>query len=184
MTALRTLFLLSTLTFLWGCGEEAREYEVRENTSQNAPAKAAEPKGHVHRPYDFDLPKEWKEKDSTSGMRLLSFSDSTGSLDGSLVVLGKQASDLPSNINRWREQIGLSKISDEECLKSLGEGMSKLGNFKTLHIKGPEGQGILAGVFLLGEKVLFAKMMGPSAQTSTEEGRFIAFCTSLRAHTH
>lgn len=191
------LFAFLTLALL-GCGEKSREYEVRENTREAVATKQYDPhkghdhgygggddghKEHVHHPYDFDLPSSWQEKKS-SGMRLLSFTDATGGLDGSLVVLGKEASDLTSNINRWRGQVGLEELSKEECLKLLGEGRSKVSDFKSLHLKGPDGKGILAAIYVLGNKVIFAKMMGASSLTEKEEGNFLAFCTSLRPHTH
>jgi|SaaInlStandDraft_1057018.scaffolds.fasta_scaffold62620_2 hypothetical protein len=183
-----TPFIFMAMVLLSGCGEESREYQVKQNTGLGMPEESSHQSsaghaGHVHRPYDFSLPSQWKEKPS-SGMRLLSFSDVSGELDGSLVVLGLEAADLESNINRWRGQVGLEEISKEACLKSLDEGTSALGSFKSLKLKGPDGKGILAAIYTLPNKVLFAKMMGPSSKTENEEKNFLTFCSSLKAHTH
>ena len=164
---------------------------MAKSTATKAPSPAshsdAGTDGHVHRPYDYDLPEGWVEK-KAGGMRLASFDVTVDSavLDASLVQLGPAAGDVLSNINRWRGQVGLAKATLEQIeadAKSGASGLDQYRYWKLLNADRDDG-GILAAIFHLPGSVLFVKVSGAPAHIEKVESSFVDLCRSLRPHTH
>ena len=61
--------------------------------------------------FTADLPEGWTEK-GASGMRMASYAIEGTSIDCYLISLS--IGDVPSNVNRWRGQVGLSDATPEE----------------------------------------------------------------------
>lgn len=186
----RSLTCLALVT-LWGCGkDEVVVYQVEK--SKPAPQAAShgghDHSGHVHRPYDFDLPEGWSEKEA-GGMRLASFNVLVDgqTLDSSIVQLGSAAGDVPSNVNRWRGQVGLADAKAEDIDASAVSGSSELGPYRYWKLQNPEKAsdgGILAAMFHLPGAVLFVKVSGSASQMDQAEAGFAQLCKSLRPHRH
>jgi hypothetical protein len=185
---------LSLVFVFSGCGSEDLSVYQIPKTESKASSQGAENSsmtqshaGHVHRPFDFDLPKAWEEQAAT-GMRLVSFKVAVGenSLDGSLVQLGAGAGEVVSNVNRWRGQVGLDPAEGKDIMAELKEFDSGLGKFKYFKLVNPEKpeSAILVGMYNLDQVVLFAKIMGPMEGILSQETAFMDFCKSLRPHQH
>ena len=187
-----SLLALASLALV-GCGsDDLTVYKVEKSTAEKkAPqemmAQTADAGGHVHRPYDYDLPEGWSEK-AAGGMRLASFDVKVDSavLDASIVQLGPAAGDVLSNINRWRGQVGLPNATLEEIeSQAITEtsGLDKYRYWKLINADREDG-GILAAMFHLPGAVLFVKVSGAPADVEKAESSFVVLCRSLRPHSH
>jgi hypothetical protein len=184
---------------LGGCGSEDLTVYKVPKTPSSAQSKAEMSStasseshshshgGHVHRPYDFDLPQGWTEKQA-GGMRLASFDVKVGevTLDSSIVQLGPAAGDLFSNVNRWRGQVGLANAdltAIEGDAKKLKSGLGEVKYWPLINKDRPDG-GILAAMIHLPGAVLFIKVSGDPSAVEKAEPQFVELCSSLRPHSH
>jgi hypothetical protein len=138
------------------------------------PAPASEKSGLTWTP-----PKGWVEK-MPSSMRLASFRvGKTG--DMSVVVLGPEAGDLLPNVNRWREQLGLSPVG-EEALKSLTRSIAPAGRRMTLvdMASATSSQRMLVAMYPAGGRIWFFKLMGAEADVRGARPAFEEFLESLQ----
>ena len=172
-----------SLALLFGCGDkDLQQYSLPKDTKGQASGHQHE-KGHVHRPFDYDLPANWTDRPS-SGMRFGSFYAAGESIDGSLVYLGPEAGDPVSNINRWRGQAGLENLSPEGVMSSLKSLEAPLGTFQWVMLENPgEGNSIMGAMLKLKKGVLFVKLTGPAEALKKEQDGFEKLCMSLRPHT-
>lgn len=139
--------------------------------------------------FAWNAPETWKDQGPRS-MREVSYSFGTADEGECYVtVLGGGAGGIEANVNRWRTQIGLGKLTGQE----IGElpQLDVLGGKATLFeatgaftgMGGTEAeadQTVLGIIRELSGRVLFVKMVGPAELVAEERERFVAFCTSLR----
>jgi len=111
------IFMLLSLV-LQGCGrEEVRTYQTPKQKQPAAPVvKAVVPM--VGKGFSATLPAGWTEK-AGSGMRTVSYSIDGASIDFYLIPL--RVGDVPSNVNRWRGQVGLAPTSPEAINQEVQE---------------------------------------------------------------
>ncbi len=173
------------LPFLfWSCSNEPsvvtyREAKAPEATSNNensgSESKATQEIG-------YEAPDGW-EPGRASSMRMASFSVPTSSeaADVSLIKLAGMAGGLLANVNRWRGQVGLSPISDEELTSILEESETEQGKpyFRLSLINETSGQSILAGIYLREDYTLFAKLTAAMGAATEASESFFAFCDSV-----
>ncbi|MCM2322659.1 MAG: hypothetical protein NDJ90_05310 [Oligoflexia bacterium] len=133
----------------------------------------------------WETPKEWSAQAGGS-MRLASFAvPGEGAAPGysaSIIALEGEAGGLVANVNRWRQQVGLSAQDEPAILKSSKTGRSALGEFRWFRIvndQSPE-QAMLVAVVPAGEKTLFVKLVAPKAALAKNEQKFLSLCSSLR----
>ena len=119
---MKKVVCLCLIVVLAGCGrDEVVTYRAPKEASGSV-AVEANAGGHNHsvtaaeapRPAGKglsvrELPEGWTES-AGSGMRIVSYSIEGTSIDFYLISLGM--GDIPSNVNRWRGQIGLDTASD------------------------------------------------------------------------
>jgi hypothetical protein len=127
----RTVVGLSLAVLAAGCGkDEVRVYEVAKETNSPASTAAmeAEPApaprataaagpsaGSPKVPWT--IPPEWKERPNASGMRLASYGVTAAdgrSVDISVTALGEQAGTELDNVNRWRGQLKLNPLTEDQ----------------------------------------------------------------------
>ena len=180
----RLLFLLVLSSVISGCGsDDIKIYRVPKHEDAGSPKPVQKENGHVHRPFDYDVPSEWNEQEA-SGMRLASFK--AGNVDISLVRLGLAGGDLTQNVNRWRGQIELSHLDQDGVLKAAEKISVPLGNYYLWAIENPEHSqgGMLAAILRQKDAVLFIKAWGGPVETLALKSEFKEFIASLRVHRH
>lgn len=180
---------LSATILLTGCGrEEIRVYEIPKE-AEDVSSPFLQAPVQQQEALAWKTPEGWQEQQA-DGMRKASFSVETKEgprLDVSVVSLGGAAGGLLSNVNRWRNQVGLKPITQESLqgnLKSLpiGDAQGSLvtiyGEEKTL--EGKYAAGILAAILERQGKTWFFKMMGPVPGLRHEKKHFEAFLASVQ----
>ncbi len=137
----------------------------------------------------WSAPAGWTEKPG-SGFRYASFEvpgpeGRTGDL--SVTLLEGDAGGLLSNVNRWREQIGLDPLSAPELTSRAREMRSGGRDFilvtfvsRDLLIDGKFKKRLLAAVCSAGGKTWFFKLTGEDALVRAAGRDFRAFLESLR----
>ncbi|MHB8972215.1 MAG: hypothetical protein ACYC3X_20490 [Pirellulaceae bacterium] len=120
------------------------------------------------------------------GMRKAAFRVERDSrkVDITLIDLAASAGDLLPNVNRWRQQIKLAEITQEELSKSMKE--MELGGVVGHYVEliGPESeqprQAVLAVIAIRESRAWFAKLWGDADLALEERERFQTFVQSLR----
>ena len=200
-TALRCYWWLILLVSLAGCDRnEIKVYRVAKEqaTSQPAPAPMPEnlPAGHPEvgpssqAPLTWTLPAGW-EQQTPGEMRIASFSikgTDGKQADVSIVPLGGSAGGDVANVNRWRGQVGLSSLPEEE-LKKLAQAVEVDGQTAGLYDlsgKKPENGNpvrILAAIQHRDGTSWFFKMTGDDEIVSQQKPAFVSFLQSIRFQT-
>ena len=176
-----------------GCGRDGvKVYKVDPNDTAAAPppsamqAGLAAPDNSGLPQLKYALPEGWKEKPA-SQMRVASFevSENGKTADVSVIPLGGIAGGDPANVNRWRGQVGLTPLADDEMLK-LAEKIEVAGQPSDLYeIAGAnpasgDAQRIIATILHRDVTAWFFKMSGESALVEKNKAAFIAFLRSIQ----
>lgn len=134
----------------------------------------------------WDTPPGWKAVHDSS-MRQLDFRFGKDA-EGECYLMSAGGS-LVSNVNRWRQQMGLPPIEEEEVLKLPKRPLAGMDAFQVSidgDYAGMGGSETKKGYRLLGVIVpksdvsVFVKMVGPKSTVMENEASFQAFCDSLR----
>ncbi len=144
----------------------------------------------------YTLPEGWVEK-PTSSMRAANFTLAADPrVECYLSLLPGEAGGLTDNVNRWRKQMGLPPLSDQEVadlprVDFLGGRAAALDVTGTWG--GMSGSEAEAGWRMLGLLVCessgskFLKMVGPDATVAAERARFGELAASMHSgagHSH
>jgi hypothetical protein len=130
----------------------------------------------------WDVPEGWQSLAATS-LRTGNFA--APGLDGLqcfITLLPGDGGGLAANLNRWRGQMGLADLTQEEIdalprVRALGVDVPLL----VAEGEGPEGPSALAGIAVeRAGGAVFVKMTGTTADVRAELDRFKALCASLR----
>lgn len=141
-------------------------------------APAAE--GESEAPPQWTVPPQWKTKPAGQ-MLLATFTVGADSTPGTVTVSafpGSVGGPL-ANVNRWRNQIGLTPATEAELPKlltplQLESGEASLVDFSN----GPNR--LIAVMQPHGGKTWFYKLLGPETVVGTEKEAFINFVKSVR----
>jgi hypothetical protein len=173
------------LACLAGCGPEPiQTYQVPKEKSPSLPL-AASSGAHAH----WTAPPAWVEQ-PPSGMRVASFLVTARrgtQADVSVVALAGEAGGALANINRWREQLELEPVSEQD-LPRLSTTMSAGGQKMLLVdftsrrplIQDMHKQRTVAAVAERGETTWFFKMMGEESAVKEARPDFLRFLRSVR----
>ena len=95
------------------------------------------------------------------------------------ITLSRAGGSKVANVNRWRGQLGLKPMPDDEVLKSLEKISvgSRNGELVTLE---NDGQTMLGLMIPDGDQSVFVKLMGDAELAKKERARFDAFAKSLK----
>jgi hypothetical protein len=184
-----TLLLLVALA--GGCGKnDIKVYSVpKESSSPITEAGQSPPQPGTAAPLpqlQWKTPAGWKEVPAGE-MRVASFTV-TGAdgkhADVSVIPLPGEAGGDFSNVNRWRGQVGLPPVSDDE-LKKLAQSVELAGQPADLYEqdgKSPAGDPtrILAVIQRRDGMAWFFKMTGDSQLVADEKSNFVEFLKSVR----
>jgi hypothetical protein len=133
----------------------------------------------------YAAPKNWKEL-PPGGFRVAAFYVSEGEEKALVTVipLAGQAGTLLSNVNRWREELGLPKVDAEQLKKDVRplEVAGLPGHY--IDLRGPERTGrrlrTLAVSVPRQDQTWFFKMLGTADLVGRERAHFEEFVTSVR----
>jgi hypothetical protein len=100
-----------------------------------------------------------------------------------VVTITPAGGSLADNVNRWRTQVGLSPVSDEQIAKDCGPIDVDQLRGRYVDLTGPEAAGglrILAVLVKRGDTTWFFKMRGPADAVGRQKAAFEAFIGSVR----
>jgi hypothetical protein len=139
-----------------------------------APDKSALP------PLTYTAPAGWTEKPATS-MRVASFGVSADgkSADISVIPLGGMAGGAAANVTRWRGQIGLPPVTEDEAAK-LAEKVLVGDQSAELYDLDGGAQRILAVSYRRDDTAWFFKMTGDAALVEAQKPAFISFLKTVQ----
>lgn len=125
--------------------------------------------------FAFELPAGWS-RGADKPTRVLDFATVEG-VDCGVTVLSGDGGGLGANVNRWRGQLGLAALTNEEidalpALAMLGDR----GRYVELV---NADQAILGALSIGVERSIFVKMSGPKDRVLAQRDEFRALCASL-----
>jgi hypothetical protein len=128
----------------------------------------------------YTAPPGWKDL-GAEGMSVATLQLTEGDQSAKITVspMGGPAGGLAANVNRWRRQVNLEPMADEEVRKDCKEieVAGKPGLY--VDLAGPQMR-ILAVVLTRGDETWFFKLMGPSTLVGKQKSAFEAFVHSVR----
>ena len=185
-----------------GCGkEDVRVYEVAKETNAapvvaSAPATPAMDPGSAKAPAartpkaPWTIPPEWQERPNASGMRLASYGVTAPdgrSVDISVTALGEQAGTELDNVNRWRGQVKLAPLTEEQLATArdpvkVGTESAYLYDMVSQEamLDGKYKTRVLATILPAGGMTVFFKATGEADLVAGEKQRFIGWLASVR----
>lgn len=158
-------------------GMGANHPPVDQDMSQMPPLEAEETDTQL----SYQAPGDWRAKPSDA-MRIASFEAGSGG-DVSIVHLGGDGGGLLENVNRWRRQLALAPIAENQLNSTLspvtigGEKGALLNLADARH-----AQGMLVALVMYQDQTWFIKMVGPAALIDQQRPKFLAFVQSIQFH--
>jgi hypothetical protein len=145
-----------------------------------APAPAPAEEGRA--PLEYKLPEGWK-KGPPKAFSVVTLRTGDGGLAAEVTVSPVGGGRL-LNVNRWRDQLGLGPVSEEQLRKDLREIPVAGGKGAYVELIGPEkdgGRRSILGVMAedAGTPWVF-KMTGPADVVARQKPAFEAFVSSVR----
>jgi hypothetical protein len=133
----------------------------------------------------WKVPSGWTQHRG-QGMRKASFTIGGSNADISMIFLEGMAGGIPQNVNRWRQQIGLSPWSEEElnrykkCVSTpLGQAqIVDLYDFSSSNVQQPR---VLAAMLPHQHGIWFIKMVAEYALVEEQERAFTELVESIHA---
>jgi hypothetical protein len=181
---LKSLSLILPVFLLAACGREKVEtYQVPKEKAAAAPVqpmkapemRAAAPSGNG---FTADVPETWAEKPG-SGMRLVSYSIEGTSIDFYLISLSM--GDVPSNVNRWRGQIGLAPASNEVIAEDLQTFQADGHRVDYTELYNPDsGKGIIAAIVDLSPNYWYFTAKGTVDELKANAADIRTFLETLK----
>ncbi len=192
--------LLIPLLFLTACGgDEPTTYQVPKQSAPKAPAQtmgsvadneaiqaahaAQNAKAPAGAGFTSKLPKGWTEVSSSSAMRKVSYSIESTSIDFYLISL--TMGDVPSNVNRWRGQVGLPPVSSEAIAQDLVTfevGGHAVNYIELYNEEG--GKGIIAAIIDLAPQYWYFTAKGSVDELKAHAADIRAFLESIQFEGH
>ena len=136
-------------------------------------------------PVQWTKPESWNSQ-PLSEMRIGSFKvdgPNAGSADVSITAFPGDAGGLSSNLNRWRGQLRLPPLNEEQLLNTaqrieVENVPTCLVDFQTAD-GDPEPARILGAVLQKGDRTWFVKMTGPPTLLASQRQIFLDFVRSF-----
>ena len=146
----------------------------------HAAMSAQEPAGTGFR---ADMPAGWKQVTSSSAMRKASYAIDGTSIDVYAITLNM--GDVPSNVNRWRGQVGLPPASAEEIAAAVQTFKVNGHKVSYTEIYNQEGgRGIIAAIIDLAPKYWYFTAKGTVPELEASAADIQTFIKSIRFEGH
>lgn len=137
-------------------------------------------------PIEYTKPDGWTEIPSSAFGSVLTFRVSADSKEAQVTVtpLAGPAGGLEANVNRWREQVGLALLPEDQVAKETQTLVISGANAQYADVAGPESAGarrerILGAVVPQEGQTWFFKMRGPADLIEQQKSAFEAFLRSV-----
>jgi len=156
--------------------ETARKIEKKEPADMPPVGEAAQPQPKPPGSPDWRVPEGWKEMPAKS-MRLATYAVGTGG-EATVIKLGGDGGGELANVNRWRGQIGLKPIAEDELASAVIRVDSGAGAMSCVDCAGEPNSTLAAWLSHEGSTWYF-KLTGPSALVAGERERFMGFLSSV-----
>ena len=130
----------------------------------------------------WEVPQGWTEVPPSS-MRYATFNATAaggGKIDISVVTFPGDGGSDSDNVNRWRQQIGLPAISENQ-VRELIVPLNANAQFATLDMTSGDSR-VNAAWARQDERSWFFKMSGPARALETEKAKFLEFIRSIHFH--
>ncbi len=192
-------FLLLSLLLITACGkDEPTTYQVPKEPaspaqapamgtpSDDAAVLAAHKAMAAQMPADSGftstLPEGWTEV-AGSGMRKQSYTIAGTSIDFYLISLS--TGDVPSNVNRWRGQVGLAPATPEDIAKELQTFQAGGHTVNYTEIYNDEGgKGIIAAIIDLAPQYWYFTAKGTVAELKANATDIRSFLEAIKFNGH
>lgn len=149
-------------------------------------AVADEPKSEP-KPPSFDLPKGWKKVEGKAAFVAARFEVGEGeqAVVITMTELGPVGNTLAANVNRWRGQVGLKQLDDEEAIRALratrvGSLAAHMLDVTGGEVEGKAAQRVIAIVIPIGEKTWYVRIGGRADLVAKQKANFEQFVKSIR----
>src|SRR5208282_283219 len=130
----------------------------------------------------WSAPQGWKELpgDGMSAATLVPPQDS-GQVEGTVVVLLGDAGGELANVNRWRGQIALTPVAQDELSALRQDVRSRAGVVALYDFSGGDRvkTRLVAGMIKVGEKTCFFKLMGAEKAVAAARPAFLKLLEGL-----
>ena len=147
---------------------------------QQPPAPEAPAKAELH----YTTPEDWKAVKPSSPIVFGAFrlpGSSNTSPEVTITPLPGKSGSLLDNINRWRRQIGLEKISEEpKDLKKIKVAGNEFSSLELTGPAGPKQQRMLVTFCKRGQTTWFFKLLASADMVAKNQAAFEAFVKSVR----
>lgn len=139
--------------------------------------------------WTWAAPTGWRAMESTP-MRLANFAvEGAPGVECYLSVLPGAAGGMLDNLNRWRTQMALPPLTDDDVaglptVAMLGVDAPVLecfGEFTPMQGPAQQDAGLIGALAVLPEHTVFVKLTGPADAVRSQRSNFLAFCRSLEA---
>jgi hypothetical protein len=133
-------------------------------------------------PLTFRAPLEWKERSQRGGISLATWEITDGNRIAE-VTITPAGGNLADNVNRWRGQVGLDPVSEEQIRQNMRSIDVAGSPGQYVDLTGPESAGglrILAVRVPHGDTTWFFKMKGPADVVGRHKAAFEAFLGTVR----
>jgi hypothetical protein len=179
--------ILLTLLLITGCDREepiAVYRAPKDPAPTTAPVIGPAVASASAVPFHWTLPPSWREVPSQQQMRFATFLvNENPAVELTVTPLGAEAADIPANVTRWRNQLGLPPASPEDLDKSVKRINSNNLDIACVDLATPPDksppQRMLAAIVPHGSRVWFFKLVGPAEIVAAQKQNFDAFVSSL-----
>ena len=181
VTIMKNILLFCLIVLLAvSCGQQEQgDISPNDKPADLSTIKApVEPIEDVATGSDIRLPKGWTEVPG-SGMRMVSYTIEGTSIDFYLISL--PIGDIPSNVNRWRGQVGLPPASPQEIAEDTETFEVDGKSVQYIEIYNEEGdRGIIAAIIDLSPKYWYFTAKGTVDELKSNATDLRAFLKSLQ----
>ena len=131
----------------------------------------------------WDIPKNWREIPGNDfSLAVYKIMDIKSNSEVSITQFPGKAGGIGNNVNRWRRQIGLAELNENEILEDAVVDYNELGKYtvhKIINIKKPE-LAFIGMILFFDDNALFVKLKTSITDLPIIEPMFYKFCESLR----
>lgn len=177
---LRTLFIAGTLCMITtGCADPPaiRQYVV-ESENEKKLTSGLLRREFTSIPFRWDVPSTWKLA-SNDQFSLRAWTTGPPAKQAR-ITLGQfpARSGIPPQVQRWRRQLGLDQISEEEAMKNVDELKTQNGAGSFATVRG-ESETILAFILPIESNYWIFRFRGTNKIAKANSDVFHKFCESL-----
>jgi hypothetical protein len=152
--------------------------------AKKGPFEMSRPAAQASGPPRYTVPAGWKEADK-GAMAVAAFQAEDGKVKITLTPLSGAGGGLRQNVQRWREQLKLPAVSEEQMMRDIRQIEVAGAGAQFVDVAGPDAAGparerLVAVVVPREGTTWFIKMVGPADLVAKQAAAFDAFLKSVR----